>query len=877
MQDKIIVFPEPSSGNKGQLHQHQIPRFLTPLIGREQEVRAACALLRRPEVRLLTLTGTGGVGKTRLGLQIATNLLDDFAAGVSFVSLASINQVALILPTIASALGLRETGEYSLLKRLATTFGAQPLLLVLDNFEQVVDAASALVDLLQVCPMLKILVTSRAVLHVRGAYEFPVAPLTLPAPEQYTNQKILLQSTAVALFLERTRSILPDFQIIPENMQAIAEICVRLDGLPLAIELAAARSRLLSPQALLARLGRRLDLLTGATQDMPERQQTLRKALAWSYDLLTVAEQHLFHLLSVFVGGCTLEAVSAIANPEHSPTSQQAIEILDGVTSLVEKSLLQQTQQEGAEPRLFMLETVREYGLECLEASGQMEVARSTHARYYLHLAEEADARLRGPQQSRWLERLEREHDNLRAVLTWTLASKGDRTTRETALRIATALQDFWEIRGYISEGRVFLEGALAQAEDCEAPVRGRALIAAGWHAKAQGNFDQAETRGRQSLLLFREREESHGIAHSLLLLGNIAMTRGDNAESRALLEEGLARFRAASDAPSTSDVLLVLANVFINLGEYNRALTLLEENLASLRAAGNILSATEVLNLLARTIFYQGDLARAHTLLEECLALSRQVDYKESIALALITMGLVKLVQGDLYTARSLLEEGLTLSRRGEWGERMAWGIYGLGWVAYFEQDYETARTLFEEGLTLCMTLGNKVFIAFHLEGLASVVVMQKQGAWAARLWGAAAHLRQTLSAATPLFMQSTYDSFIGHLRSQLGQEAFTTLWKQGHSMTLKQVLIASEPASSQLLAEPADVSATSSAFAELTPREIEVLRLLATGITNAQIAEQLVLSVLTVNGHLRSIYSKLGVTSRSAATRYALEHRLV
>src|SRR6266700_5535613 len=343
---------------------HNLPAQLTPLIGREQEATLACALLRRPDVRLLALTDTGGVGKTRLALQVATDLLDEFADGVSFLSLAPSSDPELVIPAITQALGIKESGARPLLDLLKAFLQHKHLLLLLDNFEQVVGAALQVAALLARCPKLNVLVTSRAVLHVRGEQEFAVPPLAVPDPKGLPDLVTLSQYEAVALFIARAQAVKPEFHLTTVNAQAVAEICVRLDGLPLAIELAAARSKMLPPQALLARLGQRFSLLTSGAQDVPARQQTLRNTIAWSYNLLNAKAQQLFRRLSVFVGGCTLQAVERLC---HSLEDGRGGEwILDGVASLIDKSLLQQTEREGEEPRLMMLETIREYGLECL-------------------------------------------------------------------------------------------------------------------------------------------------------------------------------------------------------------------------------------------------------------------------------------------------------------------------------------------------------------------------------------------------------------------------------------------------------------------------------------------------------------------------------
>jgi predicted ATPase len=469
-----------------------LPVPLTSLIGREQERAAACTLLRRPEVRLLTITGTGGIGKTRLALQVATDLLADFADDVCFVSLAPVSDPDLVVATITQTLGLKDTGGQPLLGLLKASLSDNHLLLLLDNFEQVVVAAPQLSELLIACPHLKILVTSRAVLHLRGEHEFPVPPLALPDLTQLPESETLAQVAAVALFLQRAWATNSDLPFTAHNARAIAEICVQLDGLPLAIELAAARSKLLPPQALLARLGQRLAVLTSGAQDAPARQQTLRHTLAWSYNLLNAQEQQLFRRLSVFVDGCTLQAVEAICETLGDGAGQ----VVEAVASLIDKSLLHQTEQEGDEPRLRMLETIREYALEVLSASGELETTQQAHAAYYLALAEQAEAELEGPQQLRWLERLEREYDNLRTALRWGLsegAGEEGGHRRELALRLGGALWQFWNWRWHLSEGRTFLEQAVAASPRAASVLRTKALSVAADLAIVQSDEQRAE------------------------------------------------------------------------------------------------------------------------------------------------------------------------------------------------------------------------------------------------------------------------------------------------------------------------------------------------------------------------------------------------
>ena len=479
MQDKIIIFPEPSPGDKAQFVTPGLPVSLTSLIGREHELQALHALLLRPEVRLLTLTGTPGVGKTRLALEVARDLVQEFSDGVHLVSLAPLSDPALVIPTIAQTLDIREMAGQPLLERLKERLQRQQILLLLDNFEQVASAAVQVADLLAACQQLKVLVTSRARLHVRAEHEFAVQQLALPDPAHLPDLVAMAHYAAVALFLERAQATKPDFQLTAANARTIAEICVRLDGLPLAIELAVARIKLLPPQALLKRLSSRLAILTGVSWDAPARHQTLRDTIAWSYQLLDAAEQQLFRSLAVFSGGFTLEAAEAVCTTETDEPTGQVGSVLDGVASLIDKSLLQQTELEGEEPRLVMLETIREYGLESLRQSGEMEQTQRAHASYFLALAERAEPEFDGPSAAVWLEQLEREHDNLRAALQWLLEQAKDAGThadQEMAIRLAGALWPFWYFNGHLSEGKALLERVLSGSQGAMRSLRIKAL-----------------------------------------------------------------------------------------------------------------------------------------------------------------------------------------------------------------------------------------------------------------------------------------------------------------------------------------------------------------------------------------------------------------
>jgi predicted ATPase/DNA-binding winged helix-turn-helix (wHTH) protein len=699
------------------------------LIGREQEVNEAADLLLRPHVRLLTVTGPGGSGKTRLALAVATTVADRFTGGVQFIGLASITHPDLVATALAKALDIQQAAHHKLPQLIGEQlYESGPFLLVLDNFEQVLSAATLLSQILSSCPSLKILVTSRAGLRIYGEQEFPLRPLP--------------QNSAIELFLQRATAVRPNFAITPENRSAIEEICARLDGLPLAIELAAARTKVLSPAAMLNRLQSRLQLLTGGALDLPERQQTLRGAIDWSHELLNEAEQTLFRRLSVFAGGCTLEAAEAVCNTARD----LGIDPFDGLASLVDKNLVQRMESLDAEPRFAMLETIREYALERLGTSREESLVRRAHAAYCLVLAEEGNPDLSGVDRSAWLARCDVEVDNFRGALDWLFQHQ----ELDWALRLCMALFRFWDMRDHQIEGRSRLEKLLQLTAGGYAKERAKIYIFLGALATTPGDFTAAQTFLEQSLCLYEELGDRWGIAASLNALAVNARDSGDYSSAQATFERSLACWRTLGHLPSVARCLHNLASVVQVLGDY----------------------------------------ARAHDALREATGIFEDVGDSIGAAWSINQQGDVALEEGDLVAAHDFYQRALSTFR--ETGDR--WGcsrsLTDLGHTYCLQGNYAGAHAAYVEALHFSADLEHRRGIARAMEGFASLAAHEGHAVRALKLAAAAAHLRRLISVPAPQSEQARLDRCLLLARNSLTESQQKEAWSEGLALDTAQAM---------------------------------------------------------------------------------------
>jgi len=823
--------------------RNNLPIQLSSFVGRERELAQVKQIMAAS--RLVTLVGAGGCGKTRLALRVAGKLLAEYPDGVWLVELEALSDPALIVQKASSALGLGEESNRPRLDRLIDFLRSKHLLLVLDNCEHVISACAQLAEtLLRACPTVWILATSRETLSIAGESTFGVASLSVPDPNRLPPAgdvedlpSDLLTYEAVQLFVERAAAVQPNFRLTNAIAPAVAQICHRLDGIPLAIELAAARLKALSVEQIAARLDDRFQLLTGGSRTALPRHQTLQALIDWSYDLLADEERALLDRLSVFAGGWTLEAAETVC----AGNRVQAADVLDWQTRLVDKSLVLVEEQNG-EARYRMLDTIQQYAREKLLLSGDVARVRARHLDFYVRLAEEAEPCLRSEDQLWWLNRLEAESYNARAAIGWAQAS-GE---TESGLRLAGALFLFWLLRGYADEGRRWLEGTLTlTGRPVRGPVRAKALRAAGFLAVSQGDSVAGRSRLDESLALFREAGDKAGISDSLLGLGRAAYFKGDYTAARSLFEESLSVGRAAGYPWGSAQALYRLGMVLLIQGDYAQARTQFEESVSIFRELGDRWGLSYSLTALGEEALRRGDYAIARSVLEESYSVFQELGSKSGTAMALSELGWLALSQGDYLAARSRFEESLALRRetghrvgmatafnmlgdvalhlgeyqqakalidkglalRKEAGSKsgIAWSLQNLGYLAQHQGEHRQAAALFEESLGLFLELGNKVGVAECLEGLASVSVAslgpetRAAAADAAlcgaadkplRLFGAAEALREVADTPLPPYRRVDYDRDLAAARAQLDEAACAAAWAEGRAMSIEQAV---------------------------------------------------------------------------------------
>ena len=923
-----------------------IPALMNTTIGREHECALLVALLRREDVRLLTLVGTGGVGKSRLALEVARALQDDFANGIFFVSLAALHDHTLVLPALARVLGIEDVPGLPLIERCKAYLHERALLLILDNFEHVLPARLLLADLLAAAPNVKLLVTSREVLHLYGEHEFGVQPLSYAASADDDPASV---SPAASLFLERARAIRSTFTLSEGNREVVQMICQQLEGIPLSIELAAARCKILSPREILDRLQDRLKLLTGGARDLPARQQSLRNALDWSYELLTEHEKGAFCCSAVLHGQWKMEAAEAVWLLDDTSDS----DVFDLLASLVDKSLLRVHEYEHDATHFSMLETVQEYAMHRLRQSGVLQEIEQRHAMYYLAIAEEANRHLHGREQRSWLQRLDAAAGNIWAAFRWLLMQR----QVVPALRLLVAMGEYVQWRGLVSEASNWIEEGLALTGSMvEHALLARTLYLAGmlawrknelaltqWYldesrqhaelaheqqlltlthgmlaavalhrghsteaaayaeqalqlvqaqkdrwvtgvlyrvygdvAAQNARFEQARMYYELSLKMLRELGDEREEAAVLVSLGTMMRSWGRLRSASILYQRASSLFRQMEDHWGAAGCLLAIGEVLRYQGRYAQALDVLDECLTLAAEQGNQRDYCLGLIACGRVLMVQGQNREAIAKIKESLRLAKEIAYQPAVVQALVAWGDVERLSGELVAAHLHYEQSLKLTRAMGDKVNMAGGLYGQGECARLQQDYLRGGILLKQAIYLCRESGERVPLPDMLDAFAQLCIELGYPELAVQILAAAAHLREALEMPLAPIVQEQYERVLAGLQMQMSEPVYRENWSVGRVSSLTEVL--QMVADTQVTVRKQPLPLPSPVYpAGLTNREVEVLRLVARGYTDRQIAQELVLSPRTVNTHLRSIYAKLDVSTRSAATRFAVEQNIV
>lgn len=815
------------------------PFPLTPMVGRDREVVELREMLFRPDVRLVTLTGPGGIGKTRLALELATQVASRFPGGVAFVLLASTSDPDQILQSIAETLEIPIGSDRSIQETVLTYLRPRRMLLVLDNFEHILDAAPHVSRLLSTSAFLKIVVTSRSVLRIDGEHEFEVPPLALPEDDNLAPDA-LTRTDAIALFLQQVRTVAPDLELADGELGTIAAICRKLDGLPLAIELAAARMRVLSPEELLARLDRGLSILSGGRRDAPARQQTMRATIEWSHDLLTPDEQALLRRLAIFSGDWAIEPAEAICGDglEFEP--------VDGIASLVDKSLVRQRRRRNA-IRLRLLGTIREFAWEQLQASGEVEMIRDRHLDYYMTLAIRAEQELVQANQAAWIELLEIEHDDLREATRY--AIKRGNVVAATAL--GAGLWRFWEQRGYLTEGAQLLRSIVTLPEIPDA---------------------------------------EHAMTRAFFGLGRLAFVHGEMTEAERVFDICLARAERLNDEPYIAGSLTQLAHITARRGDFDLAWQRYQRAYEIRRSRDELWAVGVSLHSMGSLARRRGDVDEALRLFTEAYELYTRSGHRHGIGQSSVELAETALIVGDLALARRHIDTALNEARAIDDRIVLATALRLRGRVQGLDGDLRQAQLSLGEALTTFRDMMAREDIAINLEAFAELACVASRPYAAARIGGAAEALRERVQVIRGVDEQARVDRMIAQLREDVGDEFFEDAWATGREMAIERVII-------EALAMPPFVipgaddgddtpdttlSTTSEpdsplAVAGLTAREIDVLRLVASGSSNQDIADELFLSVHTVKRHVANLLSKLGASSRTQASARARELGIV
>lgn len=733
--------PRPMAAAAVSEPRHNLPAPPTPFIGRKEELNRLGGLLADPGARLVTLTGPGGVGKTRIAIEVGRGAVERFPDGVFFVVLGPLRDPDLVGATIARTLDLETSGPRSVEEELVAAFQERRCLLILDSFERVLPAAGLVAELLRESEEPKAIVTSRSILHLRGEHVLPVPPLRAPPDVRGLSPEEVQGYEAVDLFVQRARAARPDFSLTEENHEAVGEVCYHLDGLPLAIELAAARVRLLSPSMIRDRLSNRFELLTGGPRDLPERHQKLRATFDWSYDLLSEGERRLFRRLCVFVGGCSLEGIQRVCDPEGREG-----EILDELATLVDVSLLSRVESVDEEPRFETLESIREYGWELAEQEGETDEQRRLHARYYLELAERLEPELAGPRQEVWLDRLAQEHHNIQAVLDWAL-EHGD---LELAVQLGSALWWFWWVRGHFTEMRRRLDRALAE-------------------------------RGRLSPSLQ---------ANLLVASGSLASMEGDHERALAHFQEAFAAERGAVGRREVVRALRSMAFALSQRGEYDRAVALLEESHELARELESPSDVSAGLRGLAKMRLHQRGYEEAERLYREALEIDRERGDRQSMAWSLAGLGEVARHREEMDEAARLLEEGLALCRELDSKPGIAYLLLASGHVSRYSGEVEEAEARYREALPLLRDLRNRRRIALCLLGLAAVAARKEEWSRALLLFGAVEPMLEPMGIQIAPVDEGELRMAEKRIRENLTEEEIEKLRRRGCDMELEEAI---------------------------------------------------------------------------------------